>query len=37
MSGKDIYQNVGSGEVIFNFFGSVVIFFVFLQFFGKKI
>ena len=35
-SGKDIYQNIGSGEVIFNFFGSVVIFFVFFTIFRKK-
>ena len=35
-SGKDIYQNIGSGEVIFNFFRSVVIFLLyFLQFFEK--
>ena len=34
-SGKDIYQNIGSGEVIFNFFGSVVIFFVFFTIFWK--
>ena len=35
-SGKDIYQNIGSGEVIFNFFGSVVIFFVFFTIFREK-
>ena len=34
-SGKDIYQNIGSGEVIFDFFGSVVIFLYFSQFFEK--
>ena len=35
-SGKDIYQNIGSGEVIFNFFGSVEFFFVFFTIFWKK-
>ena len=34
-SGKDIYQNIGSGEVIFNFFRSVVIFLYFSRFFEK--
>ena len=36
ISGKDIYQSIGSGEVIFIFFGSVVIFLYFLQFFERK-
>ena len=31
--GKDTYQNIGSGEVVFNFFRSVVISFVFFTIF----